>query len=95
MADFTPPTYEQPVGSRLGQHGIAFPVGKIVFICEADEAHETTLVMGNFSAQECSHGETIRAGTGDNDLALFRRGKTYSVSASEETILTNAGYTVA
>jgi hypothetical protein len=38
--------------------------------------------------------DQMKAGSGDFGKALFRRGKTYEVSASEETILTNAGYTV-
>lgn len=94
MGTFVPPTYNQPINNRLGQHGVSFPVGKVVYICTDSEAHETTLIMGDFSSQVCSHGVGIATGSGDNGLALFRRGKTYTVTSGEETILTNAGYTV-
>jgi hypothetical protein len=34
------------------------------------------------------------AGSGENGLAVFRGGVTYTVTAGEDTILTAAGYTV-
>jgi hypothetical protein len=38
--------------------------------------------------------DLIKSGSGDFGKALFRRGKTYTITAGEGTILTNAGYTV-
>lgn len=89
MPTFTPPTYNQPVDNVLGKHGISFPVGKIVLILDADDSvREATLIVDPDDIL------TAKDGSGDFGKAIFRRGITYSVSASEETILEAAGYTV-
>jgi hypothetical protein len=89
MPTFTPPTYEQPVNNRLGQHGVAFPVGKVVWIrASDDEVIETTLIV------DPTDIDAAKAGSGDFGKAIFRRGKTYTVTAGEETLLLAAGYTV-
>lgn len=93
MTDFTPPTYNQPIKNRLGQHGVAFPVGKIVYICSNDDVHETTLIIGAFSEHTCPDGNGFKSGSGDGGYALFRRGLTYTITASEDTLLQAAGYT--
>ena len=92
MASFTPPTRDEPLDNRLGDYGVSFPVGKVVWIDTSDEVHEVeTFVDGTGDGNTL---DLMKAGSGDFGKALFRRGKTYEVSASEETILTNAGYTV-
>lgn len=89
MATFTAPTYNQPVANRLGEHGVSFPVGKIVYILDADDSVvETTLIVDPTDINK------MKDGSGDFGKACFRRGLTYEVTASEETILTNAGYSV-
>jgi hypothetical protein len=89
MATFTPPTYEQPINNRLGQHGISFPVGKVVWIrASDDEVIETTLIV------DPTDIDAAKAGSGDFGKAIFRRGKTYEVTAGEQTLLEGAGYTV-
>jgi hypothetical protein len=93
MATFTPPTRDEPIGNRLGQYGVAFPVGKVVYILDADDSVVET---ENF-VDGTGDGNTLdlmKAGSGDFGKALFRRGKTYTITAGEGTILTNAGYTV-
>jgi hypothetical protein len=87
MVSFTPPTREQPLNNELGKFGVAFPVGKVVYILDADD-----------SVKEVEHFtdptdvDLMKAGSGDFGKALFRRGKTYTITAGEDTILTNAGY---
>lgn len=36
----------------------------------------------------------MKAGSGDYGKALFRRGKTYTITAGEALLITTAGYTV-
>lgn len=93
MVSFTPPTYNQPIQNRLGEHGVAFPVGKIVYICTNDDVHETTLIDGTFSNHTCPDGFNFKAGSGDGGYALWRRGLTYTITAGEDTALQAAGYT--
>ena len=86
---FTPPTYEQPVKNRLGEYGISFPVGKIVWIRASDDAVlEVTAIV------DPDDINAAKVGTGDFGKAIFRRGIPYSVSAGEQTLLTAAGYTI-
>lgn len=94
MPSFTPPTYNQPVNNPLGKHGVSFTVGKVVYIDDADGVFETTHTLGDFSAVRSPNGNPIKVGSGDAGLALFRRGKSYSVTAGEQTLLVAAGYTV-
>lgn len=94
MPEFTAPTYEQPVDNPLGKHGVAFTVGLVIYIDTGDNVHETTSIIGKFSEHVSPDGLGIKAGSGDNGLAIFRRGRTYEVTAGEETLLTAAGYTV-
>lgn len=91
MATFTAPTRDEPIQNRLGDYGVAFPVGKVVYILDADDSVVETesFVDGNGLGNTL---DLMKAGSGDFGKALFRRGKTYEVSASEETILTGAGY---
>lgn len=89
MPSFTPPTYEQPISNRLGQHGVAFPVSKVVYIVDADDSVvETTSIVDPTDINK------MKDGSGDFDKACFRRGKTYEITAGEQTILEAAGYTV-
>lgn len=93
MATFTPPTRDEPLQNRLGEYGVSFPVGKVVYILAADDSvvETETIVDGSGDGNTL---DLIKAGSGDFGKALFRRGKTYEVSASEETILDGAGYTI-
>lgn len=93
MPSFTAPTYEQPVDNPLGKHGVAFPVGLVVYIDTGDNVHETTSIMGKFDEHVSPDGLGIKAGSGDAGLAIFRRGVTYTITAGEQTLLDAAGYT--
>lgn len=92
VPSFTPPTRDEPLQNRLGEYGVSFPVGKVVYILTDNTVVETeSFVDGTGDGNTL---DSMKAGSGDFGKALFRRGKTYEVSASEETILTDAGYTV-
>jgi predicted RNA-binding protein YlqC (UPF0109 family) len=80
-------TYEQPINNRLGDFGIRFPVGKVLWIADADDA-----VTVSTTVTEDQIASEIKAGSGDFGLALFRRGKTYTITAGEKTIIDAAGY---
>ena len=41
-----------------------------------------------------THADVADSGSGENDLAIFVGGRTYTVTDSEQTILVAAGYTV-
>lgn len=101
MATFTATTYEQPIGdrrssrrkfsatNRLGDHGVAFPVGFVVWIRDSDkEVIETTTIT------DPTDIDAAQTGSGDFGKSIFRNGRTYEVNATEETQLTNAGFTV-
>ena len=81
-------TYEQPINNRLGQYGVSFLVGKVVWIAAADDA-----VKEVTSIRDPEDIDLAKDGTGDFGKAIFRRGKTYTISAGEDTILQAAGYT--
>jgi hypothetical protein len=89
MPSFTPPTRDEPLQNRLGQHGVAFPVGKVVWIADADDAVTETETI-----RDPEDIDLAKTGSGDFGKAIFRRGVTYAISASEDTILTAAGYTI-
>ncbi len=80
--------YEQPIDNRLGEHGVAFPVGKVVWIADADDAVTTTTVI-----RDPEDIDLAKSGSGDFGKAIFRRGKTYTITAGEQTILDAAGFT--
>lgn len=86
MATFTPPTYIR----RYGKDGLwkyyDFPVGKVVLI----QADDTVVEQATFTDAEM---QAAKAGSGDFGKAVFRRGITYTITASEDTLLTAAGYT--
>lgn len=82
-------TYEQPIDNRLGEYGVAFPVGLVVWIATVGDAvTETT------SIRDPEDIDLARDGSGDFGKAIFRRGITYTVTSAEQTILVAAGYTV-
>ncbi len=81
-------TYEQPISNRLGEYGVGFLVGKVVWIAASDDA-----VKEVTSIRDPEDIDLAKDGTGDFGKAIFRRGKTYTISASEDTILQAAGYT--
>lgn len=87
MAQFTPPTRDEPLENELGRHGLAFPVGKVVWIADADDAVSETDTITDPDTIDLA-----KAGSGDFGKAIFRRGITYTITAGEDTILTGAGY---
>ena len=88
MATFTPPTRDEPIQNRLGQFGVSFPVGKVVYILDDDDS-----VVETESFVDPDTVDLMKAGSGDLGKALFRRGITYTITAGEQTILDDAGYT--
>jgi hypothetical protein len=88
MATFTPPTRNEPIQNRLGQFGVSFPVGKVVYILDDDDS-----VVETESFVDPDTVALMKAGSGDLGKALFRRGITYTITAGEQTILDDAGYT--
>jgi hypothetical protein len=88
VATFTPPTYDQPIENRLGDYGVSFPVGKVVYITSGNTVTEV------HSFQDPDGVDDMKDGSGDFGKALFRRGLTYEVSASEALLLTTAGYSL-
>jgi len=89
MPSFTAPTFEEPFQNRLGDYGVAYPVGLVVWIADADDA-----VTETQSIRDPEDIDLAKAGSGDFGKAIFRRGLTYTITASEDTILTAAGYTI-
>ena len=89
MASFTPPTYDMIYKNELGKFGLSWPIGKAVYILDADDS-----VVETSSFVDPTDVNLMKAGSGDFGKALFRRGITYTITAGEETILVAAGYTV-
>lgn len=71
---------------------MSFPVGKVVYILDADDTVIETESFVDGSGDGNSL-DLMKAGSGDFGKALFRRGKTYTITAGEQTILDAAGYT--
>ena len=93
MPTFVPPTYDQPLDNELGRHGVAFPVGYVVWIDTDDGVHQATAISQDII--NSTNGVTGAAtGSGDLGKAIFRNGRTYTVTSEEETLLDDAGYTV-
>lgn len=90
MPSFTPPTREEPVKNRLGDFGVTFSVGKVVYILASDDS-----VIETDSFVDPDDVLLMKAGSGDFGKALFRRGLTYTITSGEESILQGAGYTTA
>jgi hypothetical protein len=63
-------------------------VGNVVWIAAADDAVTETAWI-----HDPEDINLAKDGTGDFGKAIFRRGITYTISASEDTILQGAGYT--
>ena len=98
MATFTSPSYEQPVGSALGRWGTGFLVGYTVVIHDADDSvttfpGATGLVDDKAGGSQDQLYSVAKAGSGDHGKAVFRMGRTYTITAAEDTLLKAAGYT--
>ncbi len=81
-------TYEEPISNRLGDYGVSYTVGKIVWIAAADNA-----VNEVFSIKDPTDIDLAKVGSGDFGKAIFRRGRVYTITDAEEFILAQAGYT--
>jgi hypothetical protein len=90
MASFTVPTWDMPYDSPLGRHGLSFPVSFTVIINGDDEATAYPGAVGLVDPDGIY--DVAKAGSGEQGLAVFRFGKTYTITAGEETILNAAGY---
>jgi len=88
MPSFTPPTREENAKNRLGDYGLSWPVGLVVYILDADDS-----VVEVNSFTDPDDVTLMKDGSGDFGKALFRRGITYTITAGEDSILTGAGYT--
>lgn len=83
--------YDEPVQNRLGQFGIEFVVGKVLWIDTSDNVYVTTTITED--QINSTNGVTGAAsGSGDFGKAIFRRGKTYTITAGEKTLIDAAGY---
>ena len=81
-------TYEEPVQNRLGDFGVSYPVGKVIWIAAVDNA-----VKEVFSIKDPTDIDLAKVGSGDFGKAIYRRGKVYSITDAENFILAQAGYT--
>ncbi len=88
LFDTTQVNYEIPVDNRLGDFGVNFDVGKVIWIASADNA-----VKQVFSIKDPTDIDLAKVGSGDFGKAIFRRGKTYEITDAEEFILVQAGLT--
>ena len=90
MPTFVAPTYEQPIGNRLGDFGVAFPVAYTVVIASGVV---TSLPGATGLVDPDQLSSVADAGSGDDDLAIFTGGRSYTINGTEDTLLTAAGYT--
>lgn len=79
-------TYEQPFDNELGRHGVAFPVGLVLWI----DGSNVVSVVHSMTSDQIKND--AKAGSGDFGKAIFRRGLTYTITAGEKTIIDAAGY---
>jgi len=90
MATFTVPTYDVPLSGRLGQLGFSFPRSFMVVI---DTGDGVTTFPGTEGLVDPDDIFDVAAdGSGDNGKAVFRAGRTYTITAGENTLLDSAGY---
>jgi len=96
MPSFSPPTYEVSADPDNTEHDgrpwgimrrISYPRGYSVLIT-AGVATPLPGIVGPSITQV----RAADAGSGDGGFAAFIGGKTYTITAGEDTILTNAGY---
>lgn len=91
MATFTVPTFDVPYDSPLGRHGLSFPRSYTVVIASGVA---TPFPGANGLVDPDDMGDVADAGSGVGGKAIFRFGKTYTVTTDEQTALETAGYTV-
>lgn len=92
MATFTPPTFDTPYDNELGRHGLSWPTSFTVIIDSDDNVTPYPGAVGLRDPVDLY--DVAKAGSGEGGYAVFRFGKTYTVTSEEETLLTGAGYTV-
>lgn len=85
-------TYDQPLDNELGKHGVAFPVGYVLYIDDANNVYVTTSMTNPFDQHTSPAGNPVATGSGDQGYAVFRRGLTYTITAGEKTLIDAAGY---
>lgn len=76
-----------PIGNRLGEYSVTFPRGKVVWI----DGDDTVYIVDSITEDQIS--DDAADGSGDFGKAIFRRGKTYTITAGEATLLDAAGLT--
>lgn len=69
---------------------MAFPVSFTVLINTSDEVTPYPGAEGLIDPDQIF--DVAKAGSGDNSQAVFRQGRTYTITGTEETLLTSAGY---
>ncbi len=90
--DSSQAVYTQPLDNRLGDYNVTFEVGNVVYITTSNTVVETSSITDAQTKGTASVNNPA-AGSGDFGLAIFRRGKTYTITAGEQTLLDAAGYT--
>lgn len=76
--------------NRLGEYGISFPVSYTVIINTSDVVTPFPGATGLVDPD--SIYDVAKAGSGEGGYAVFRFGKTYTITAGENTLLDAAGY---
>ena len=94
----TPFGYQGGYSSVLGRWGTGFLVGYTVIIHDADDSvttfpGATGLVDDKAGGSQDQMYSVAKAGSGDHGKAVFRMGRTYTITAGEDTLLKAAGYT--
>lgn len=83
--------YDEPVENILGRFGVAFKVGFVLWI----DTNDLVTVTASITQDQINgtNGVTpAKAGSGDLGKAIFRRGKTYTITSGEKTLIDAAGY---
>jgi hypothetical protein len=98
MPTFVVPTYEVPIGmgdpkaDRLWRYIGAINTSRTVIIDTSGVATPSPGAEGLVDPDDIF--DAAQAGSGDGGKSVFRQGRTYTVTSTEETQLVAAGYTV-
>jgi hypothetical protein len=98
MPTFTPDTYTDAPPVEKVNHGPDYSLWRYYGGREVE--YVVIITSGAANASPGSVSPTVAqknaadSGSGENDKGIFYGGRTYTVTAGEDTILTAAGYTV-